>query len=243
MQYSTDELKEICLKHIKWINDEEGGERADLRGADLRGADLLGVNLCDANLRGANLCDANLCDANLLGADLCDANLCDANLRGADLRGADLLGADLCDANLCDANLLGANLCDANLRDANLRGANLCSAKNAEHAQAQTYIVPEGSIIGWKKADSPDGGYCIVKLRIPEDAKRSNATGRKCRAEFADVLEIIGAEYAVSNYDKDFKYEVGKRVIPNKFDENRWVECSNGIHFFITRLEAEAYIL
>ena len=203
MQYSTDELKEICLKHIKWINDEEGGERADLRGADLRGADLLGVNLCDANLRGANLCDANLCDANLLGADLCDANLCDANLRGANLRGA----------------------------------------KNAEHAQAQTYIVPEGSIIGWKKADSPDGGYCIVKLRIPEDAKRSNATGRKCRAEFADVLEIIGAEYAVSNYDKDFKYEVGKRVIPNKFDENRWVECSNGIHFFITRLEAEAYIL
>jgi len=178
MQYSTDELKEICLKHIKWNNDEEGGERANLRGADL------------------------------------------------------------CDANLLDANLLGANLCEANLRGANLR-----DAKNAEHAQAQTYIVPEGSIIGWKKAYSPDGGYCIVKLRIPEDAKRSNATGRKCRAEFADVLEIIGAEYAVSNYDTDFKYEVGKRVTPNKFNENRWDECSNGIHFFITRIEAEAYIL
>ena len=158
MQYTNDELKAICLKHIKWIRNEEGGERANLSRANLYGADLYGV-------------------------------------------------------------------------------------KNAEYAQAQTYIVPEGSIIGWKKAIKPNGGYCIVKLRIPEEAKRSNATGRKCRAEFADVLEIIGAETAISRHDNDIKYEVGKRMIPDSFDDNRWDECSNGIHFFITRVEAENYDL
>ena len=32
-------------KHTKWLNDEEGGERADLRIADLRSADLRGADL------------------------------------------------------------------------------------------------------------------------------------------------------------------------------------------------------
>ena len=69
-------LKQILESHGKWLRGEEGGERANLRGANLYGADL-----CGANLREANLCGANLC-----GANLCGANLCGANLRGANLR-------------------------------------------------------------------------------------------------------------------------------------------------------------
>lgn len=38
-------------------------------------------------------------------------------------------------------------------------------------------------------------------------------------------------------------YEVGKTVSVDDFDENRWHECSTGIHFFITREEAVRYIL
>ena len=95
-------LKQILELHRKWLNNGDGGKRADLRGANLRGADLCYANLRGADLRGANLCDANLRGAdlrgaNLRGADLRGANLCDANLRGADLRGADLRGADLWD--------------------------------------------------------------------------------------------------------------------------------------------------
>ena len=37
---TTGKLQEILDKHKKWLNEEEGGERADLRGADLSGADL-----------------------------------------------------------------------------------------------------------------------------------------------------------------------------------------------------------
>ncbi|QQP86909.1 pentapeptide repeat-containing protein [Entomomonas asaccharolytica] len=122
---NLDELQEVLKKHGMWLEDEEGGECANLCGANLFGANLFGANLRGANLRGANLCGANLCGANLCGANLCGANLCGANLRGANLRGANLCGANLRGANLCGANLRGANLCGANLCGANLENNRL----------------------------------------------------------------------------------------------------------------------
>ncbi|WP_195453931.1 pentapeptide repeat-containing protein [Alistipes communis] len=191
-----------------------------------------------ANLRDANLCGANLCGANLYGANLRDANLCGANLCGANLYGADLCDANLCGANLCGANLYGADLCDANLRGANLRDANLCGAKGC-YLSCPT----EGSFIGWKKAS----GH-IVKLRIPEDARRSSATGHKCRCDKAYVMEIQnmdGTRATVdavrSDRDKNFVYTVGATVEVPDFDDNRWSECAPGIHFFIDRRAAVEY--
>ena len=188
------------------------------RGADLRGADLRGADLYGANLRDANLCDADLCDANLCGANLC---------------GADLYGADLCDANLRDANLR-----DADLRGADLRGANLRDAKGC-YLSCPT----EGSFIGWKKAS----GH-IVKLRIPEDARRSSATGHKCRCDKAYVMEIQNMDGTKatedtvrSDHDKNFVYTVGATVEVPDFDDNRWSECAPGIHFFIDRRAAVEY--
>ena len=161
-------------------------------------------------------------------ANLRGANLCDADLRGADLRGA----------NLCGANLRGANLCDANLRDANLRGADLRGAKNADLAIAATRILPEGDLIGWKKC--LDG--VIVKLRIPAKAKRSHAFGRKCRAEYVEVLDVIGAAVGVTRiHGPQTEYRVGETVRPDSWDDDWMNECSHGIHFFVTRAEAEAY--
>jgi hypothetical protein len=160
-----------------------------------------------------------------------------AHLYGAHLYGANLSGANLSGANLSGANLSGANLSGANLYGANLSGANLSGAKNAELVIAQTRILPDGDLIGWKKCK----GGVIVKLAIPAAAKRSHAFGRKCRAEFADVLEVIGAEIGVSSHDDKTKYRVGCRVAADRFDENWQEECSGGIHFFITRIEAENY--
>ena len=155
----------------------------------------------------------------------------------ADLSGADLYGADLSGANLSRANLYGADLYGANLSRANLSRADLYGAKNAELAIAKTRILPDGDLIGWKKCQ----GGIIVKLRIPEAAKRSHAFGRKCRAEYADVIEIIGEGKAISSHDSKTEYVVGQRVTPDVFDENWQQECAGGIHFFITRLEAENY--
>ena len=203
------------------------------RGADLRGADLRDADLCDANLRDANLCDADLCDANLCGAYLCGADLCDANL----------YGANLCDADLCDANLRDANLRDADLRGANLYGADLCGANLYDAKGCYLSCPTEGSFIGWKKAS----GH-IVKLRIPEDARRSSATGHKCRCDKAYVMEIQNMDGTKAtedtvraDHDKNFVYTVGATVEVPDFDDNRWSECAPGIHFFIDRRAAVEY--
>ena len=50
-----EELREILEKHRKWLNNEDGGERADLWKADLRKADLWKADLQGADLRGANI--------------------------------------------------------------------------------------------------------------------------------------------------------------------------------------------
>ena len=203
---------------MKKTLEEAQNSGANLRGADLYGADLRGANLYGADLRGADL-------------------------RGADLRGADLRGTNLRGANLRGADLYGADLRGADLYGANLRGANLRGAKNADYAIALTRILPEGDIIGYKRCR--DGK--IVKLLIPKEAKRSHAFERKCRAEFAEVLEISKGtrqlKTAISNYDSSFKFRVGETVRPTTPYDDDWMnECSTGIHFFITKLEAEKYV-
>ena len=49
------ELDEILQLHKMWLNDEDGGKCAVLRGAVLRDADLRGADLRIADLRGADL--------------------------------------------------------------------------------------------------------------------------------------------------------------------------------------------
>ena len=190
-----------------------------------------------ANLDGANLWGAYLRGANLRGADLGGADLGGAYLGGAYLRGANLRGADLDGAYLSDANLGGANLRSADLRGADIRGADLSDANGAELAIARTRILPEGALIGWKKCRED----VLVKLRVPEDAKRSHAFGRKCRAEYADVLEVIGAEVGVSQHNGKTEYRAGERVTCNVWSDDWQQECAGGIHFYITREEAEAH--
>lgn len=105
-----------------------------------------------------------------------------------------------------------------------------------------TLITPEGTITGWKKLR--DG--LIAKISIPETARRHNATGRKCRAEYADVIAIYDHEgnevsEGRSSHDPEFVYRPGERVMPDSFEPNRFDVCAPGIHFFITRAEAEDY--
>lgn len=139
------------------------------------------------------------------------------------------------------------------LHDADLRYADLSGANHVQLSIAKTSIIPdEGDIIGWKKAwtdDTMPPKSVIVKLLIPADAQRSNATGRKCRASTARVLDLQDKQgnslppdtTAYSGHDTDFTYKKGETVHVEDFDTNRWNECAPGIHFFITRIEAAEY--
>lgn len=221
---------------------------ADLRYADLRGANLHGACLYDADLR-----DAYLGYADLHGAYLGGANLHGADLGHADLSDANLSDADLSDADLSHVDLSGADLSGADLRYADLSHVDLSDANHVQLSIAKTSILPdEGDIIGWKKAwtdDTMPPKSVIVKLLIPADAQRSNATGRKCRASKARVLDLQDKQgnslpsdtTAYSGHDTDFTYKKGETIHVEDFDTNRWKECAPGIHFFITRIEAAEY--
>ena len=236
------DLKKILDEHLLWLNGE-GGSRANLSNADLRGANLSNADLFGANLRGANLSNADLCGANLRGANLFGANLRNADLRDADLRCANLSNADLRGANLSNADLFGANLRGANLSNADLCGASIDQMMWNIYTVFYPLQCPEsGSYIGYKKASG-----LVVELEIPADARRSSATSRKCRASKAKVLSITDINgnpaggQVKSNYDPNFVYAIGETVEVTDFDDNRWNECSTGIHHFITRAEAVIY--
>ena len=168
-----------------------------------------------------------------------------ANLKGAYLNGANLKGAYLYGANLNGANLNGANLEGAYLNGANINGANLYGANlyGASHIPYYPIACPsDGEFTGWKKVNGK-----LIQLLIPSDAKRSSATTQKCRCDKAKVVAITDIDgsnpidsITNSNYCTT-EYVVGQMVLPDKFDDNRWNECSNGIHFFINKQDAINY--
>ena len=251
--------KNVCLAWANLANANLANANlanANLRCANLKGADIAGANLNGANLNGANISwadladailkDADLAVANLAGADLIGANLEGANLEGADISWADLEGAILKGAKLKDANLKldflgGADLKGADIAGANLNGANLNGAKNIPYIPLA--CPSEGAFTAWKKVE----GKYLVKLQIPEDARRSSATTRKCRCDKALVLEITsldGEEHyneVTNNIYNETIYKVGEMVYPDSFDDNRWDECSHGIYFFVNKEDAINY--
>lgn len=141
--------------------------------------------------------------------------------------------------------MYGAYLRGAYLRGADLGGAYLSGAKNIPFIP---YACPDfGSFIGYKKCYNQIGEV-IVELEILSDARRCSATGRKCRCDKAKVLSIQNIDgttaeisEARSKYDNEFVYRVGEIVEVKDFCEDRWKECSAGIHFFINRQEAVNY--
>ena len=229
--YTQEELSAIVANHADYLKTGDSSKRAnlryvDLRYADLRDADLHYADLHSANLRYAYLHGADLRDANLRSADLHSAYLHGANLRYANLRDANLHSADLRYADLRYADLHGANLRYANLRDANLHGADL-----------PYYQIPEGNIIGYKKIENT-----IIKLLIPINAKRTGTlVERKCRAEYAIVVNIFNETKSIRGGHANYDYVMGEYIYPDAYNDDPRIECTNGIHFFLTREEAEAY--
>ena len=135
----------------------------------------------------------------------------------------------------------GADLRCAYLSGADLSGADLSGAKNIPFIP--TYL-PEGEFVAWKKLENG----LIVKLKILEDSKRSRSTTDKCRCDKCLVLEFQNQDGSKSDLktftNKNYSecaYTVGEIVKADSWDENRWNECSHGIHFFIDRQSAVDY--
>ena len=226
-------FKKILKKHKICLKNEKGGECAYRKNADLRKADLRGINLIGGNLRESDLRGVNLIGINLTGADLSGADLSNANLSYADLSGADLSNANLENTDLRNANLWNSDLANANLKNIKT---------NTNTIGYHLACPEEGSFIGYKRANR-----YLIKLLIPENAKRSSATTLKCRCNEARVLDIediktgLKVQAVNSSYDYQFIYKVGEIVTVENFDDDRWRECAPGIHFFMNKENALNY--
>ena len=116
-------------------------------------------------------------------------------------------------------------------------------------------IPSEGSFIGWKAGVIYTGSpvlfirarrICLIKLRIPEDAKRLCAI-HKCRASKVEVLEITdletGEELPMAMAPLySFEYHKGQTYECPGFDESPWDICAPGFHFFLDKRDAIAWL-
>lgn len=273
MTYDGSNFDEVIADHRLWV---QSGHCSEYSSADFRFAILDGHSFKGLDLQGANFFGANLVNADFSRANLEYADLYEAKMRGANLTDANLVNASFYRADLSYANLSGANLCCTQFYRTNLQYADLTNAETdlfthfvdacmfgAKGAINIPLACPDtGEFIGWKAcvinrdatpaellSEIGNTRCVIVKLKIPEDARRSSATGRKCRADKAVVTEIqslngtpLNGVIAFSMHDKNFIYKVGATVKPRgTFSENRFDECTSGIHFFVNRCDAVKY--
>lgn len=131
----------------------------------------------------------------------------------------------------CDGwETMKVDLRGADLRDADLRGAegNLIEYRKGK--------ILTKDIIGYKKCI----GNEIVTLKIPRGSIVFSINGNKCRSNQAEVIGIDGGNRAFSSY-KYMSYYAGDKITVYDFNCEYNVECAEGIHFFMTREEAENY--
>lgn len=261
MEITKMQLNKMLDKHSLWLKNHNDGERFDANKIDLSFANLSSADLRDARLEYANFNFAKLNGADLSGARLYKADFSDASLRGTKMIHCQMTRTNFSDANLRNANLTlscmdNAVFSHADMRKAKLRKTNVCGANFAGANMFGTDIRDieydaytaflrlqcpfEGEFIGWKSADD-----CILKLLIPEDAKRSSSASRDCRCSKAKLLGIFNCRIEPLNLtsvrsdgDIDFIYEVGKTIEVPDFNMDRWSEEAAGIHFYMLQEEA-----
>lgn len=248
MQLAGVDFSEKDLSHASF-------DRADLYSANFYGSILIGASFTQASLRSVCFTKSKAIMANFIGSRLEYSSFANADLTAAAFERADLTYVNFEHADLVNVNFAMAYFNGTSMRGANLNGGifhhvwlDRVPFLNVLDTSVLELVSPlccpeEGAFIGWKRLANDR----IAKLVITEDAKRSSAFGRKCRASKVLVVKITSVDgskefdYGVSMYDPSFIYNVGSFATVFDFDDDRFRECASGIHFFITRQEAVNY--
>lgn len=229
----TDELSQV-------ISARQEGESLDLSNClfeklDLSGWDFHHINFDKSDFR----------DVNLEGADLSGCSASNAFFQGSCLKDVKLRDAFLHSADFRHCNLSGADLSGADIFAAALHGAELTGVTADERTKYYYPRCPmEGAFIGWKVCY----GRRIVQLLVPKDARRLQGTTFEIRVDKAKVLSIRTEDYsqsfteAHSYVDENFWYRTGEWVKAEHYDMDRFTESGGGIHIWMDRESAIAYL-
>lgn len=264
--FTNDELADILDKHEKWLRNEEGGEQADLSNAYIDNFSWrIGKTslLCDWNLQMANMSGSYIVADFMENTIFAFCNMTNVRIDVGKIQNISFKNTILTNTIFYISHIIGCDFRCADLSDSIFSDA-YCSEIDLggaviDRVQGFNDICPNGTFIGYKKS----GEGRIIELEIPDDAERSSAFGRKCRCSKAKVISITSVDCSESyrtakSYFRPYRlsyenglhtiledppllYNVGEIVQPDRYDDNFWEECSNGIHFFLTREEAVKY--
>ncbi|MBQ6621816.1 MAG: pentapeptide repeat-containing protein [Mogibacterium sp.] len=217
------------------------GEQPDFRYTKFRELDLSGWDLRDLDLRRATFegCDLRGTDFSCSWMD--HVAFYDNDLRGMKLRNCRARGCSYRFQDMEGIDFSGANIYASVLEDA----INQDKVIIDDETKWYRMSCPEtGPFVAWKCCTD----LRVVMLLVPAEAKRCMATLESGRVSKAKVLSIKSIDetqsftWAQSTVDPDFYYEVGKWLEPaNGFQEDRWKDSSQGIHFFLERQQCVDY--
>ena len=206
-----------------------GDKRLDLTGAKFSGCDLTHVIF-----ENCDLTDATFINANLVGAEFFNCKV-----------SCNIICID--DLNLKIPTLLYDNQLRADYNFYDSDNNEIYILRNI-----QRYVYTEHQeLVGYKIVESEDSPRKILlcKLLIPSYAKRIIIENGKCRCDIAKVLRLYtrngedfqGKAKPFIQRDSKLRYEVGKNVFADSYDDCIYIECSGGIHFFMTEQEARKF--
>lgn len=224
----------------------------DIHNGSISHSDLTRVHAKRGNYINCHMWDNCYENSVFSASRFIAAELCDGDFRGADLSSCDFRWTDIdyvCfdNANLSNVdmrwtkNSYWASFQEANMEDIELDGSpvNDESVEGAKNLFIPMVCPEEGSFIAWKKCR--DGK--VAKIQILENALRTGGTRYTCRASEVLILEIYDGEEtcdeAVNISDDKVIYHKGDYIKDEEEFDSSINHNGTGIHFYITRAEAE----
>lgn len=217
----------------------KAGERLAFIEKEIWDMDLSGTDLSNMDFTLSSFQNTVLNHVDFENSSVENALFDGCSMKGANFKNAKMVTASFRYCDMRECNIEGADLFGAVLEFANLEGI-----VSSEETKWFRLRCPEkGAFLGYKKCVNDR----MVQLLIPADAKRTSATLPSCRCNKAKVLTIKSFDFqenfdeAWSLVDENFIYKKGEWVEVKNFNENRWQDSTTGIHFWMSRAEAEAY--
>lgn len=239
-------LKTVLFENCRFercVFDGVSGAKVGFEGPQtrIRRCSFRNCQMIDGRFAGAQFIETRFLGSSILRTDFTGAVFrrhCE--LRRSYFTGGRFREADLADVSVRHSGFKSVDFSHADLSQVafilcDLRGTELDGAK-LPHFQ----IVPdEGAFIGYKRL----AGGTICKLLIPEDAERTgNMVDRKCRASHAVVLDGEGTSFNADLGRTPLAYRKGETVAAPDYTDDFRTSAGGGVHFFLTRREAEEYI-
>lgn len=212
----------------------------DFREVVIEGVDLSGLDLSGIDFSWATFVDVVFAGSRFVGSCLEHVKCTNVDFASSDMTRSSLVGGDFRGCNLSRTNCDGTNFTASQLEGANLEG--LIDTDSTIHFR--NHCPQDCYIFGYKKCFNNR----MVKLLIPKNAKRCSSTTNACRCERARVVAITDMDgngsykEAVSFVDENFIYRLGEMAVADSYHEDRWLDSSHGIHFWMTFEEALGYM-